>query len=114
MIDPDPVVFWPGTGLIIPETVKRTLVGGRTHRVHKPKIFQTAKRLSRLRQEQRITRPGHRVVAVIRLGNHVVIASENQRLLKRQPLFGKGAKPLHPAELVGVFDGSSAGLPLGR
>ena len=63
-----------------------------------------AARVSRL--EQRILGPGLRVLGVDRLGDDVVVAEQQERLLQRQQLARARLEALHPGELVGELVGA--------
>ena len=63
------------------------------HRVGPAKVFEQAEGIARLRLEQRVVRPGGGVAAVEGLGDDVVVAAKDDRLLQRQPVFEPGFQP---------------------
>src|SRR5690606_1984646 len=86
VVDADAVVALPGAGLVVPERIEAVLVGDGAQGVCEAEVEKGAELRARLRQEQRILLPGFRVFGVARLGDGVVVAGEDERLLHFEQL----------------------------
>src|SRR5690606_24286810 len=97
------VVLLPGAGLIIPEGVmpRRVLTGAES--VRHAEIDETAEGAPGLRLEQGVIHPRLRAPGILRLGNDIEIAGEDEGLLLGEALRSESFEPLQPGQLVGEF-----------
>ncbi len=105
VIDPNAVVLLPSARLVVPEGEGTGTVAAGADRVGEPKVAERAEFVPRARQEQSVRRPLLRVARIEHARDDVEIAREDQRLLQPKALACVANKPLHPADLVGVFVG---------
>ncbi len=79
--------------------------------VGESEIDQFTELRSRFGPEQRIVRPGLRIVNVVRGRDHVVVAGKHQRFLECQQPVRMVDQPVHPVQLQSVLgvDGFAVG-----
>ena len=73
-------LFGPSARLIVPEGVEAAGIGGRAQGVGEAERQKLAEFFPRFRQEQRVRGPLFGMGRVARLGDHVEVAGEDERL----------------------------------
>jgi len=100
VVDADAPILLPRARLIIPEGVEPAVIAHRANGVGQAQIGEGAKLLPGLRQEQRVGRPGRRIVNIVGGGDDVVVAGHDKRFFQLKPLMCVFEKPLHPFDFV--------------
>src|SRR5689334_24381087 len=100
MIDPQPLISMPASGLVIPKCITMGLAVEHAVAVRQAEIKERAKARARLEAAQRVIAEHHWIVNIVIGWADVVIAGENERDLAAQQVARVVDQPLHPGQFV--------------
>src|SRR5438270_894652 len=100
MVDANPAVFLQSTSLVVPESIKTAIIARRANGIDEPQIEQRTESRAGLRQKQRISHPGTRIMDVQRCWDDVVIACQDERFFPGKTFTCIVNKPVYPFEFV--------------